>query len=201
MSVKENVSVTPGEKLAYIEEFLSGENTYVDGDTIRSSVEGIVKVDWVNRIIYVKPVKNAVRLGLGTQVIGTIINLSGVFGYVKIFFASKDGKTWNRLKYPQTGVVYPPYRVTDVSKVYSVKDEIYGVIVSTKNRILHLSIRDREYGVVKALCKYCGETMHVTKQDGRFVLKCGICQNTQFRKISPLYGSAIVKKLLYNRYQ
>jgi len=201
MKVKEDASVIPGEKLAYIEEFLNGENTYVDGDTIRSSIEGIVKVDWMKRVIYVEPIKTPNLLKPGVHVIGTIVNLSGVFGYVKIFFASKDGKSWVKLKYPQTGVVYPPYRVTDVSRVYSVKDEIYGVIVSTKNRIYHLSIRDREYGVVKSLCKYCGETMYVARQNNRFILKCGVCQNTQYRKLSPLYGSAIIKKLLYNRYE
>ncbi len=199
MKIKENIPVTPGEKLAYIEEFLNGENTYIDGDIIRSSIDGIVKVDWVKRLIFVEPIKEVIRLKPGIRVVGTIINMSGVFGYVKIHFYSEDGNRWYSAKYPQTGVVYPPYRVSDISNIYNVKDEIYGTIVSTKNRILHISIRDREFGVVKSLCKYCGETMTLIRNNDKLVLKCPICKNIQNRKISPYYGSSIIKKLLYNR--
>lgn len=198
MNVKENAFVTPGDNLAYIEEFLSGEHTYIDGDIIRSSIKGLVKVDWINRIISVDPIRTLSLLREGTYIIGRIVNISGVFGYVKIFFASRDGKTWDMLKYPQMGVIYPPYRVAEASKVYSIKDEIYGVIVSTKNRILHISIRNKDHGVVKSLCKYCGEAMHVIKHEKRLYLKCEACQNTETRKLSPLYGRGIIKKLLYN---
>jgi len=190
--------VTPGDNLAYIEEFLNGENTYIDGDIIRSSINGLVKVDWMNRVISVSPTRSLSLLREGNYIVGRIVNISGVFGYVKIFFASKDGKRWSKLKYPQMGVIYPPYRVSEVSKIYSIKDEVYGIIVSTKNRILHISIRNKEYGVVKSLCKYCGEAMHVIKHENRLYLKCGGCQNTELRKLSPLYGAGIIKKLLYN---
>ncbi|GEM_PF-2063812 len=191
--------VSPGDAIAYIEEFLEGENTYVDGDVIRSMVEGRVDIDWNKRVINVIPLKSPIKIEVGYEVIGSIINISGVFGYVQIEFYSSDRKRWNQLPYKQTAVVYPPYRVTNVDKVYGLRDEIYGIIVSKKNRLLHISIRDKQYGVVKSLCKYCGEIMYVDieKDTQRKILVCPQCKSIQYKKLSPMYGNAIIKKLLY----
>ena len=191
--------VTPGEAIAYIEEFLEGSNTYVDGDVIRSMIEGRVEIDWNRRVINVVPIKSVSKIDIGTEIIGTIINISGVFGYVQIEFYSNDKKKWNPITYKQTAVVYPPYRVSSVDRVYGLRDEIYGVIISKKNRLLHISIRDKQYGVVKSLCKYCGEIMYVDidRNSQKKILVCPQCKSIQYKKLSPMYGNAIIKKLLY----
>ena len=40
----------PGEKIAYLEEYISGENTFDDGESVRSSVIGQVDFDKEERI-------------------------------------------------------------------------------------------------------------------------------------------------------
>ncbi len=196
---KEGEVVFPGDELALIEEFIGGRNTYYDDSIVRSSVAGIVKIDWKERVISVEPMKTPITIEVGDEVIGKIFHISGVFGYTEIRLVKKRGLDgWILLNGRYTGVVYPHIKVNnDVGTVYRVRDEILALVESTKNRTIHLSIKGDRYGVVRAFCKQCRSELNVVRShDGRIVLRCPNCRSEETRKISKIYGrSGILKQL------
>ncbi len=193
---KDGEKVSPGDPLALIEEFIGGRNTYIDDSVIRSSVAGVVKVDWKNRVIDVEPIKQPLTIDVGDEILGKIFHISGVFGYVEIELVRKEGKgPWILLRGKYTGVVYPPTRVTDVGSTYHIRDEILARVESTLNRTLHLSIRGPRYGVVRAFCKTCRTELVRGDEPGKLV--CPTCRSIETRKVSRLYGNTTIIKTLH----
>jgi exosome complex component CSL4 len=177
--------VYPGDKLAVIEVLHDGSGTYqMDGD-VRSAELGRAHFDLEKRQVGVeKRTKELVLPAEGLEVIAEAGSVMRRDARVDIFII--DG---NRVHKPYTGVIH----VGDVTRDY-VKDMgmamrngdiVKAKIINTKNRIIQLSIRSPEYGVVYAYCSRCGT---VLEQQGNR-LHCPKCDRVERRKTARTYGT------------
>ena len=70
----------PGEKIANLEEYFSGKNTFDDGESVRSSVIGEIEFDKEERSVTVKSKILTSVPEIGDIVIGTVeANFSSMF--------------------------------------------------------------------------------------------------------------------------
>ena len=70
-------SVLPGDKIAIIEEYGSGNNTYDDGEIIRSTVIGQSDINKKDRVVHVKNLKSTSIPKPDDIVIGTVEAVMG----------------------------------------------------------------------------------------------------------------------------
>lgn len=174
----------PGKKLGVIEEYFPSKGTYIDEmGVIRSMFLGQTQKDVKTRKVEVYPYRKLKIINVRDTVMGRIINVSGVFGYVRI-----ESVNFKPLDREFNGIVYPPRVRMRVEMIYKEGDYILAKVVSKINRTLHLSIEGNEYGVVYAQCSYCGGEL---KQIGKSKLRCTKCSNIETRKISKFYGKVI----------
>jgi len=179
--------VVPGERLAVIEELLSGPGTYAGEDgTIYSSITGQVSVDTFNKIVAVYPrVHLPVMPHEGSVVLGQVSSVQDKGAAVQIF---KVGR-----KYLSSGLFTGSLHVSMVNADYvktmfdafKVGDIIRAKVVSDKNLAYQLSTVDRTLGVLYAFCSRCGFPL-MRKRN----LQCQVCKNVEERKLAPDYGEA-----------
>ena len=62
----------PGEKIAFLEEYLAGENTFDDGKSIRSTMIGKAEFDKVGKIASVKNEKSNSVPKIGDEIVGIV---------------------------------------------------------------------------------------------------------------------------------
>lgn len=183
--------VVVGEPLATLEEFFPGEGTFEKDGVIYSSTVGKVFVDKHKRELGILPVKTLLVPKPGFRVIGMITGFSNHYANVEIFCMNGI-----KLDHEYTGVIgrdslgkaYPRFRKGSLRTYVSENDIVYGSVISTVNAIL-LDISYREYGVVKANCKFCGNTLTLSGRD----LFCPLCHTRERRKVSIFYGEPIEK--------
>ena len=174
----------PGKKLGVIEEYFPSKGTYSDeSGIIRSIFLGKVLKDSKTRKVEVYPYRKLKIINIGDVVMGRLISVSGVFGYVRI-----ESINFKPLDREFNGIVYPPRVSMRVDNVYREGDYILAKVISKVNRTVHLSIQGDEYGVVYAQCSYCGRKL---KQVGKNKLRCTKCSNIEIRKLSKFYGKVI----------
>jgi len=179
--------VVPGERLAVIEELLSGPGTYTGEDgTIYSSITGQVLVDTFNKTVTVHPwVQLPIMPREGSVVIGQVSSVQDKVATVQIF---KVGS-----KYLSSGSFTGSLHVSMVSADYvktmfdafRVGDIIRANVASDKNLAYQLSTVGRTLGVLYAFCSRCGFPL----AKGR-ALQCQVCKNVEERRLAPDYGEA-----------
>lgn len=180
-----------GEPLATLEEFFPGEGTFEERGTIYSSTVGMVLVDKDKRELRVIPAKMLVTPKPGFRVIGSVTGFSSHYANVEIFCMNGV-----KLSHEYTAIIgreslgkaYPRFRRGSLRAYVSENDIVYGSIISTTNTIL-LDISYKEYGVVKAYCKFCGSALAISGKE----LFCPLCRTQERRKISIFYGEPIEK--------
>jgi exosome complex component CSL4 len=186
---RESRIVLVGEPLATLEEFFPSEGTFERNGIIYSSMVGRVFVDRQRRELGVVPVRSLLLPNPGFKVVGSVTGFSSHYANVQIFFMNGV-----RLNYEYTGIIgresirkaYPSLRMGSLRNYVSENDVVYGRIASTINATL-LDISDREYGVVKAYCKFCGKPLTGSKKG----LSCQVCRTRESRKLSIFYGEPI----------
>ncbi|MEM4967805.1 MAG: exosome complex RNA-binding protein Csl4 [Zestosphaera sp.] len=184
----ENISklrLVPGDEVCVVEEFLPGRGTYEVGGRVRSAVIGYPITNLDLRIVEVKCVNDKIHLpAVGAVVYGFVISMKEDYALVKIFSDSKC------VKYPTpfTGILH----ASQVHEKYvrSVYDfvkpgDVLKARVISESPPYHLSIRERQLGVITAYCSVCGAEL--VKQGN--TLACPNCKTTEGRKTSPEYGS------------
>ena len=182
-------SVTPGEALASIEEYLPGEGTYVDEaeGVIRAAVAGTARYDMVNKVVSVRPVKRVRMPGPGAAVIGMVTSvrhdlvLVEIYGQVELqprprFLWEFSGKYSGAISIANIADEF----IKDVNDYYRVSDI---VVVRTLNRgnPYHLSSKGPQYGVVYAQCARCGGPLQPVNPR---TMKCARCGHVEKRKVS-----------------
>ncbi|MBO3799735.1 MAG: exosome complex RNA-binding protein Csl4 [Candidatus Brockarchaeota archaeon] len=180
-----------GEPLATLEEFFPGEGTFEENGTIYSSTVGRVLIDKDKRELRVIPAKTLITPKPGFRVIGSITGFSSHYANVEIFCMNGV-----KLSHEYTGIIgreslgkaYLRFRGGGLRAYVSENDIVYGSIISTTNVIL-LDISYKEYGVVKAYCKFCGNALVMSGKG----LLCPVCRTRERRKISIFYGEPIEK--------
>ena len=176
--------VVPGERLGVIEEFIPDSGTYVRDGVIYSKIVGRELLDLLNKRVSVYPLFNGELVPkVSSTVVGQIGNAQSDNVLVKIF------KIENKRLSGEFGGILHVSDVSDryidsISDVCKPGDIIRAKVISGKNRIFHLSMNDKNLGVVYAFCSRCGTLL----EPQRYELHCPKCANTENRKIAPDYG-------------
>lgn len=169
------IVVTPGETLAYAEEFEVKGAAYSLDHRYISSVLGTASFDEKTHTAVVKPLKDPVMPQPGSVVYCQVTGKGRRVYYLRCF-AVEGQKGPVDLKYTFTGVL--PYIFADGE--LGIGDYIRAKVVSTYGPPLVVSIRGATYGSVLSRCPRCGS---VLKRRGA-TLYCPNCANEVKRKIA-----------------
>jgi len=180
--------VLPGEPLGVIEEFIPDAGTYVKDGVIYSKVVGRALIDYLNKRVSVFPVTRGAKVPkVGSIVVGQVSNVQTQLATIRIF---KIGK--HLLSGFFTGLLHvADVHLRFVDSMFDVckpGDIVRAKVISEKNRIYHLTTKDRSLGVIYAFCSKCGD---VLGQGGRG-LQCSRCGNVEKRKTAIDYGKGII---------
>ena len=181
MSQKPNL---PGDKVAIIEEFETGINTFDDGHTIRSVVVGTSDFDKVNRIAKINQVKTPAVPQVNDLVIGNVSALMNNMFAVAILYI--NGKpTHSGLECICQAKGAKKRIIARVSDIVMVK------IISHLNGAIHATISEPELGVLFTQCNRCaGKVVTIGGN-----VKCVDCGYIEERKISSKFGNSDFIKL------
>ena len=180
----EDKDVFPGEKLTVIEVLQDGSGVYQDNGDVRASELGRAHFDLKDRrVSVVKKTRNLVLPLEGLDVMAEVGSVMRRDGRVDIFRIG--GKTVPK---PWSGEVHINSVEREFSRDMAMamknSDIIKAKIINTKNKMIQLSIRGPEYGVVYGYCTRCGTLLEL--QRGR--LNCPKCDRSERRKIASTYG-------------
>jgi exosome complex component CSL4 len=177
----------PGDFLASPEEFLPGQNTYEQGDSVRASLPGRVEKDLSKREVAVRPVVVARTLKVGDVVVGQVEAAMTSTAGVRIWYlngaetlAGFPGTISTRSERAGRGERRTYVKLGDV---------VRARVASTLNGMNMLSIDEPHFGVVAAMCSVCGATL--ARGDGR--ARCEQCGNVEERKFADDFGTANIQ--------
>lgn len=200
--LREIEHIIPGKYLSVIEEFESGKNTFVSDGDVRSTVIGTPVINMPDRILSVKQKNPPMIPKIGDIVVGYIDMLFGNMISVRIVYIndkySKSGfSAIASTRISSTGSNYASgwrERGYKGKLIFKVGDIIRGRVFSLLNSAIHITLEDKDSGVVYTICFSCGNEM--IKVPGG--LKCNSCGNFEERKVSIDYGKEAFT-LLYNK--
>lgn len=180
--------VLPGERLGVIEEFIPDAGTYVKEGTIYSQVFGRVMLNLRDRRISVCSLPRRTTVPkVGSLVLGQVSNVKNENANIRIF--KIDGRSLSGFF---TGILHiSDVQLTYVESMFDVckpGDIARAKVISDKNRICHLSIKDKNLGVLYAFCSQCGYMLELKRQ----TMKCPRCGKIERRKVTLDYGKGIL---------
>jgi exosome complex component CSL4 len=183
----ENKPLLPGEQIASIEEFEGGKNTYLGPDgTVRSAAVGTKVFDLKRRIVKVEQKNSPMLPKVGDIVVGYVDMLFSSMVSVKILYL-------NDKRFPAGYSAIGSARVGardrdrrgDRRAVFRTGDIVRGRIISLLNSTVHITLAEKEFGVLYALCFMCGGDTVRTNDTS---LKCIECGAYEERKLTNDYG-------------
>lgn len=161
-------TVLPGDKLATIEEFVSGPGSTSSGESVVATIFGQADPDMANRIMSVKPLKAVEALPqAGDYVIGFVQSAQSAVAQISIR-AVNDRPTSKDF----TGMLSMRDDRRRRSNPLKPGDTIRAKVYSTKNNIFHLSLEAPNCGVLYTVCSICGGSVVAL---GRDRVKCREC--------------------------
>jgi len=181
--------VTPGDELAVEEEFMPGENAFVDEGVVFSSATGKVQFDTKARKVSVFPMSNLPpRPVQGDTVIAKVTNIRGQFARMDII--AIEGEKQREIPSAPEGAVHISQArrnyVKDLDSQFQMGDIVRAKVVNTQRDPIILSTVDDEFGVILAKCRDCHGVL-VPKGNK---LGCDTCEREFSRKASSLYGTS-----------
>lgn len=180
--------VLPGERLGVIEEFVASDGTYVKDGVIYSKIVGRALLDLLNKCVSVYPlVHGATVPKVGSTVMGQVSNVQKQNAFVHIYRIGK-----NQLSSFFSSLLHiSDVRLRYVDSMFGVckpGDIIRAKVISEKNGTYHLSIKDRNLGVVYAFCSQCGYMLELRRQG----MRCPRCGKIEKRKTALDYGKGLI---------
>ncbi|MEM2911149.1 MAG: exosome complex RNA-binding protein Csl4 [Candidatus Bathyarchaeia archaeon] len=180
--------VLPGEQLGVIEEFIPDAGTYVKDGVIYSRVAGRALVDFLNKRVSVFPIVHGARVPkVGSIVVGQALSVQPQTATVRIFKIGKKILSGFFTGFLHVSDVHLRF-VDSMFDVCKPGDVLRAKVISEKNRVYHLSTKDKSLGVVYAFCSSCG---YMLEQRGRS-LQCLRCGKIEKRKTAIDYGKGII---------
>lgn len=180
--------VSPGERLGVIEEFIPDAGTYVKDGVIYSKVVGRSLLDLPNKRVSVYPlVHGAIVPKIGSIVLGQVSSVKTQNAVVRIFQIDKKQLSGFFASILHISDVQLRY-VESMFNVCRPGDILRAKVISEKNKIYHLSTKDKNLGVVYAFCSRCGHILEL----GRQGMRCPRCGKIEKRKTAPEYGKGII---------
>ena len=166
-------NVLPGDKIAYIEEYESGYNTFDDGESVRASAVGTSQLSKTERVA---SVDNPNILSIpkpGDIVIGTVEAVMSSMLAVLIKYIN------GKLIMSQVECVCPTRHIR-MKNIALVKDIMRLKIVSHLNGTIHATIDEPELGVLYTKCRRCGSEVMLMRD----TTKCRECGWIDDRKLA-----------------
>ena len=172
------IAVFPGDKIASIEEYEAGHNTFDDGNMVRASTIGEKNLDKATRIASIKHPKMLSIPQVGDTVIGTVAAVMSSMIAVSIDYI--NGK-------PTTSKVecVCATRNLRIRNVALLNDIVTLKILNHLNGTIHAAIDEPHLGVIFTKCRKCGGKV-VQMRDA---IKCTECSWIDERKLSTNYGN------------
>ena len=178
----------PGEQIASIEEFEGGKNTYLSPDgTVRSAAVGTKVYDLKRRMIKIEP-KNAPTLPkVGDIIVGVVeMIFSSMVSVKALYMNDKKLKSgFSAIASMRVG------RDRRDRPIFRTGDIIRGRVTSLLNNTVHLTMAEKEFGVLYTLCFMCGgNTVRVND-----TVKCIECGAWEPRKVTHDYGKETLRQV------
>lgn len=176
--------VLPGDKIAMIEEFETGENTFDDGQSIRSLVIGTAEFDKASRVAKINETKRPMVPKVGDAITGVVTALMNNMFAINIMYV--NGK-------PTHSGLECICQAKGARKriLARVSDVISARIIAHLNGVIHASISEPEMGVLFSHCNICGGKVVAVGNN----VKCADCGHIEERKLSTRFGASDFIKL------
>ena len=170
-------STFPGEKIASIEEYEAGHNTFDDGDMVRAATIGEIDMNKTTRVANVNHPKLLSIPKAGDVIVGNVAAVMSSMIAVSIDYI--NGK-------PTTSKVecVCGTRNLRIRNVALVNDIVALKIISHINGTIHAAINEPELGILYTKCRKCGGRV-VSMRDA---IKCTDCSWIDERKLSKNFG-------------
>ncbi len=177
-------TIFPGDKIASIEEYEAGYNTFDDGDMVRAATVGEKDIDKTTRIANVKHPKTLSIPKVGDVVIGTVAAVMSSMIAVSIDYINGE---------PTTSKVECVCSTRNIRKrnVALVNDIAKLKILSHLNGTIHATIDEPSLGILFTKCRKCSGKV-VPMRDA---IKCIECSWIDERKLSTDFGKSDFVKL------
>lgn len=173
----------PGDEIAIIEEYLPGENTYVDSNgVVRASIIGRVVKDNNQHIIQVRPLRKLSLLNINDIVYGRVVSIpNDKVAIIKIFAVLYNDEI-KVLKNTFSGLLHISQAsdtfINNIVEVLGIGDTVKAKVISKGPPYL-LSIKGLSLGVIQAQCPVCNS---VLKRRGQS-FQCMNCGTIVKRKV------------------
>ena len=169
----------PGDKIASIEEYEAGYNTFDDGNMVRASTVGEKILDKTTRIARIKHPKMLSIPQVGDTVIGTVAAVMSSMIAVSIDYINEK---------PTTSKVECVCSIRNIRRknIALVNDIVTLKILNHLNGTIHATIDEPNLGVLFTKCRKCGGKV-VPMRDA---IKCTECSWIDERKLSSNFGSS-----------
>ena len=195
--------IFPGEQVALIEEFEGGKNTYITDGTIRSKALGTRVYDFKRRIVRINQKNSPMLPKIGDVLVGYIEMLFGSMISVRVLYINekKSYAGFSAIASTRTGGGsnnsggggWRERGDRRSRTIFRVGDIIRGRVISLLNSTIHITIDEKEFGVLYALCFNCGgDTVRVHNS-----IKCIECGVHEDRKLTYDYGKETFR-LIHN---
>ena len=178
--------ILPGDQIASIEEFEAGKYAYVSDGTIRSTSVGTKIYDFKKRIAKIEKINSPILPRIGDIIVGYIEMLFGSMMSVRILYINEN-KSFSGFSAIASTRISTPGRERDRRSriIFRVGDIIRGRVISLLNSSIHITIDEKEFGVIYTLCFNCGGgTVRVNNK----TIKCIECGINEDRKLTIDYG-------------
>ena len=172
-------AVFPGDKLASIEEYEAGYNTFDDGDLVRAATVGKKNIDKSTRIVDIQHPRILSIPKIGDIVIGTVAAVMSSMIAVSIDYINEK---------PVTSKVECVCSTRNIRKknIALVNDIVTLRIMNHLNGTIHATIDEPELGILFTKCRKCGGKV-VPMRDA---IKCTECSWIDERKLSTNFNNS-----------
>ena len=181
--------ILPGEQVASIEEFEAGKNTYIHSGSVRSTALGVKVYDFKRRIVKIDQKNSPMLPKIGDIIIGYIEMLFGNMFSVRILYVNdkKSDAGFSAIASTRLGGGGGIGRDRGDRRgriIFRIGDIVRGRVISLLNSNIHITIDEKEFGVLYAVCFNCGgDTVRVNN-----TVKCIECGSFEERKLTNDYG-------------
>lgn len=187
-----NKIILPGEQIATTEELMPGDGTYEDNGVIRASRLGVYEIDTKNRRAKIKPLTSTpVEVKRGDIVLAKVNSVRSNMIIADVIHVTGKNRQ-------VSGDTNATLRVSEISNGYT-KDpateyspgDVIRAKVTQVQPSLQLATKDKDLGVIKAVCSKCRGSL---ESKGN-ILECVNCNNKERRKTAVDYGNYDINKL------
>ena len=169
----------PGQRIASIEEYEAGRNTFDDGDSVRSAVVGTVAADRENRTVSVSKTQRQLIAEAGDIVVGTVAATMAFRIAVRIDYIN-GARTRAGVECTCSTRNMRRRTVALVGDVMALK------VLACRNGDIHATVSGPQLGVIFTKCRKCGQPV----MRHRDAVKCKECGWIDEREISSDFGKA-----------